>query len=137
MKKGIIYLLLMFFPLMGVGYTPKLDPPAPRFEERIDHEVEVCGVKDPVVNLDWIQEELATYKDKEYLRIILYQDTLTNDTLFVFNNRASVRSIHDCSGFKIYSVEEGREKEQSVMSSFVELKVIYYLAEIPFRDPII
>ena len=137
MKKGIIYLLLMFFPLMGVGYTPKLAPPAPRFEERIDHEVEVCGVKDPVVNMDWMQEELAKYSYREHLRIILYQDTLTNDTLFVFNEAGEVKSIHDCSGSRIYSVEEGREKEQSVMSSFVELKVIYYLAEIPSKDPII
>ena len=114
MKKGIIYLLLMFFPLMGVGYTPKLSPPAPRFEERIDHEVEVCGVKDPVVNMDWMQEELAKYQCREYLRIILYQDTLTNDTLFVFNKAGEVKSIHDCSGSKYIALKkEGRRNNPS------------------------
>ena len=131
MKKGIIYLLLMFFPLMGVGYTQKSESPALQiYEEWIDHEVEVCGVKDPVVNMDWIQEEMDKYNNiKKYLVIDLYHDFIMTDTIFVFHAQGEIKSVYNCAGEKIYDYEEELYKE-SILSSYTCLRRIYFHYEI-------
>lgn len=131
MKKGIIYLLLMFFPLMGVGYTQKSESPAlPIYEEWIDHEVEVCGVKDPICNMDWIQEEMDKYNNiKKYLVIDLYHDFIMTDTIFVFHAQGEIKSVYNCAGEKIYDFEEN-PYEDSIMPSYAYLQRIYFYREI-------
>ena len=130
MKKGIIYLLLMFFPLMGVGYTQKSESPAlPIYEEWIDHEVEVCGVKDPVVNMDWIQEEMSKYDYHEALVVDLYHNFIMTDTVIVLKQVEKIMAVYTCSGEKLYDFEEN-PYEDSIMPSYAYLQRIYFYREI-------
>ena len=127
MKKGIIYLLLMFFPLMGVGYTKT--PMKQVFREYIDHDVEVCGVKDPIVNLDWIQEEMSKYDYNEALIVDLYHNFIMTDTVIVLKEVEKILAVYTCSGEKLYDFEEN-PYEDSIMPSYAYLQRIYFYREI-------
>ena len=127
MKKGIIYLLLMFFPLMGVGYTKT--PMKQVFREYIDHDVEVCGVKDPIVNLDWIQEEMSKYDYNEALVVDLYHNFIMTDTVVVLKHADKIMAVYTCSGEKLYDFEEN-PYEDSIMPLYAYLQRIYFYREI-------
>ena len=80
-------------------------------KEWVDHKAEACGVKDPIVNLDWMQTALAREKRRgKAFQVELRKSKETGEKVFVFSKKDADGNyvqfdVYNCAGEKIYYYE--------------------------------
>ncbi len=125
MKKLIFFISLFLLTLMGCE----------RNYERtiwINPDVECCGVKDPINNLEWLTE---WYEDSYFNRVINYPTSqiiylFSNDTTFEHfvvtktfgNNYGNYFQIFTCDGELL---DEGRYYNYDYDSDYVNIDILY------------
>lgn len=77
MKKYILIILpLLIMRLAGCEQKPKF-----KMDIYVNTDAEICGVKDPMNNIDWLKENLDHYRSKEYLEPVKEDYCIYSDSL--------------------------------------------------------
>lgn len=77
MKKYILIILpLLIMSLAGCEQKPKF-----KMDIYVNTDAEICGVKDPMNNIDWLKEKLDYYRSKEYLEPIKEDYCIYSDSI--------------------------------------------------------
>ena len=145
MKRLIFFIPLFLFMLVGCEKKRSENNSNP-IEKPIEYErtvwinpdVECCGVKNPINNLEWLKELYKMYKDsyfstatglKEPEFIFLFQNDITQENFVVIDLNGEYSSwitIYDCSGNKIdggvydggvYSYHQNKNSEHIILNN--------------------
>lgn len=114
MKMITILILGFLFTLFFVSGCEK----RPQYEIYENHDITVCGVKDPLRNMEWIKNYCAEHSKAYFIKISLYQDLETNANYFVIESKSDFipgrspscifsESVYSCDGVQLlfYGVE--------------------------------
>ena len=134
MKKSIFFISLFLFSLVGCE-KKRSENNSNTIEKPIEYEhtvwinpdVECCGVKDPLNNLEWLKEtsKFDEYKDapaSDYNFIFLFRNKETKKDHIVVNryNRFSWVLIYNCEGVLIDGGSYSIQKQAQFIKNNVE-----------------
>ena len=129
MKKLIFFILLVLLTLVGCEKN---------YERTVwvNPDVECCGVKDPLNNLEWLKELYSVYKDSYFSKtkelrkpefFFLFQNGITQENFVVIDTQGEYSSwihIYNCSGNQIdggkYDYHQNRNSENKFSESVNE-----------------
>ena len=104
--KSTLFLLAVFFHSLLLCTSCKDDP---KFVIVENHNISVCGVADPLRNVDWLAKFCKDHSNAEIsISIRVYKNKSTDENHYVisFVNHViverSLEEIYDCSGQKLF-----------------------------------
>lgn len=109
MKQLILFVILFFIPFFACKESAELI---------YNPDQEVCGIKNPVENLDWLRDKIKLDNEKKGGEIQnIYTSPYGGEDLILIHHSASslafIDEVYDCQGNKI---------EIEILSDLIEMK---------------